>query len=133
MRSETPKSISSIPEIHRKARSRSSARPSAQSPAARGKRRMRTRYYLTVASNHCASNCKLAKTRGALDKYAASKYKDRLSEDGFVGVRSGPRIKGKRAPRWKEAAKRRGKRDSPFSGTRNSCLQVIISCSRSSC
>jgi len=46
------------------------------------------------------------KTRETLDKYAASKYKDRLFEDGFAGIRSEPgRIKEARARQdGKEAA-----------------------------
>ena len=48
------------------------------------------------------------KTRETLDKYAASKYKDRLFEDGFAGIRSEPgRIKETRARQdGKEAATR---------------------------
>lgn len=109
-RSETPKSISSIPEIHCKATGpvplalclctlrRSRARKEEKSPdIAR-----------LQACTHRASNCKLVKTREALDKHAASKYKDRSFEDEFASIRSGPgRIKEARAKIEKKL--RRGK------------------------
>ncbi|KYN06338.1 hypothetical protein ALC62_02675 [Cyphomyrmex costatus] len=132
-RSATPKSISSIPEIHCKATDPvllalcllsvflvAHARKEEE-------RRESDIARLQARTTHRTSNCKLVKTRETLDKYAASKYKDRLFEDGFAGIRSEPgRIKEARARMEKKL--RRGKRDSPFSRTRNSCLQVIIPC-----
>lgn len=52
---------------------------------------------------HLITNSRKQENKKTLDKHATSKYKDRLFEDGFAGIRRGGKNKGKRAPRWKRS------------------------------